>query len=1199
MNKKTWSSILSFMLVFSLVTSAFAAPERVVPGGLEKLIDNSTDKNVRVIVELEKDPITKSVLKTNMDHKDLNTTTYNRLNKAIVSQQNSVKKAIKKDGIDLQYHQEFTNVINGFSATVSLKEAQRIEKLPNVKSVSQVIEYKRPSPLMTSSKDIIHTLETWDLKYKGQGIVVSIIDTGLDWGHMDMKLSNPNMSKLSKKDVALKGLQGQYFTEKVPYGYNYKDNNSNVLDISPSASSHGSHVAGIVGANGKLKGVAPEVQLLAMKIFGNDPLEAQTSSDILLKAIDDSVKMGADVINMSLGNGPEYVAQEDPVKLAIENAVNIGIVCSIAAGNDSHIGAGYAYPMISNPDYGLVGVPSVVEDSISVASIENTNSRVDILNYHGGTIPYILTGKNDPSKIFKGQEVEYIDAGDGSIEFLSELKGKIALIIRGGNVYTFEEKIQNAIEAGARGVIIRNHEAGGDDKMEMSISTDIKIPTLFIGYNDGLRLIDSIREGENTVSFKGEKNTIINPDAGKLSNFTSWGPTQNLELKPELTAPGGLIYSIKQGNEYVTYSGTSMATPHVSGGSALVLQRVEEDFNLSGREKSQMIKNLLMSTAKPVEERFGFTSPRRQGAGLMNLFAATTTDAIVVEGTSGISKVELKEIGNKSEFTLKLKNFGEKQLKYKIDSVIQIDLVQDGENLTEPQELLNTDLVYKDMGGKVIKSITVPGKGEVDFKVEIDLKDAIDWANEEPLKDLFQNGTFIDGYIFLKEESDNQPDLSIPYMGFYGEWDKAPIIDPSIYEEESFYGATGLATQGEEDFIYLGLPFEDETPNADNIAFSPNGDENHDLLLPILSFLRNAKEVKVSILDKNGAIVRNLSKDHGIVKNYNDGGEEYHFQSYYSWIWDGKTYGRVKEGKYIYQIQSKIDYPGARWQTLEFPVKVDIRAPEIKSVNLDKENLKLTVDAKDNMTDIYKYQVLSKGEVLIETGKNIIDLSNLDQLPYDITVKVYDYALNMAESKLIKLSDDKDTPYIMIASPDSSQKLNTNLIEVKGSIVNFSNLKEFSINAKDVDFKYNIESGKYDFQYELNLKNGVHDIVFKAKDSESNEIEYQRRIFVDSQAPQVEILSYPPRIVAKDTKTVKAKIRIKENAEELRVLVYGNEVFKNRVNWDYIDKFKGIEKEIVVDIPLKHGNNDIKIILEDGFENITEETIGNVYKKVY
>src|SRR5690606_22527310 len=141
--------------------------------------------------------------------------------------------------------------------------------------------------------------------------------------------------------------------------------------------------------------------------------------------------------------------------------------------------------------------------------------------------------------------------------------------------------------------------AGGDSLLNMAYPSDTKIPAVFIGRSHGLNLVSLIESEGNYVAFSGKTIKAANPEAGNMSSFSSWGTTPNLDFKPEITAPGGGIWSTAQNNQYPSMNGTSMAAPHVAGGSALVLLRIDKDFTLSGTDRVLLAKNLLMNTAIP------------------------------------------------------------------------------------------------------------------------------------------------------------------------------------------------------------------------------------------------------------------------------------------------------------------------------------------------------------------------------------------------------------------------------------------------------------------------------------------------------------------------------------------------------------------------------------------------------------------------
>lgn len=1182
MNKRLVSIFLIIILLFGIITTAFGE-------NTESLCKD----NVRIIVELEDSPIIDYAIEHNIKVNQIDKDIYEELNNRILKQQDHVKSNIRDKNIPIDYHYTFTNTINGFSATTTYDSIKKIEDILGVKNVTLQSEQQVS---VDTSKGLIGTEQIWDLGYKGEGKVISIIDGCIDPYHQDMVLTNPENGKITENDINSSGLPGKYFSSKVPYAYNYVDNNDIVRHLKPDASEHGMHVAGIAGANGQIKGVAPEAQLLGMKVFGNDPYNSHTYSDAVVKAIDDSVALGADVINMSFGSGAGYIEDDEPQQKAIAKASQSGVICVSSAGNKKYLAKKLKDPFSENPDYAVVSSPGLATDSISVASIENSYITTSALTCGNIKIAYKSVGDADPIKAFKAKPVRYVDCNLGAEKDFKEkdIKGNIALVARGELEYI--EKIMNAQDAGAIGVIVYNHDEGGDKLKSMKYPEEGIIPALFISNTDGKKLKSLIKENENYVSFKDEKIKIVNPNSGKMADSSSWGPTQNLILKPEITAPGAEIYSTLENNGYGIKSGTSMASPHIAGAVALILEKLEEDMKLEGIERVNMVKNLLMSTANPIEDKSGFISPRKQGAGLVDLYSAISTPAIITDSDTGICKVELKEIDDLVNFSVKVTNFKEKELVYDISGVVQTDLVKEGIIKMKSQPVLNGLITFEDIKGNEIENIKVPPKGSADFNISIDLSNATDSIEKKPLKEIYENGTFIDGFIILKEVTDTYPDLVIPYVGFYGEWDKAPIIEPSLYETDKnhFYELTRFTCCEDHDF---GFSYNGRHPDINNIAFSPNGDGLGDSIKPELSFLRTAREVEVNILDKDRNVVRKLSYDEYVKKNYYDKESRSKTRSLSGWEWDGKVYGEVVEGEYIYQINARIDYENSRWQTFEFPIKVDLTPPEIDDIILDKETMCLTIKAKDNMTPIYKYEIISKDKVIMETDEDLIDLSKLSNLPHEIMIKAYDYALNSTESESIIVSEDDTIPYVYVDKPKDFGTFTKNEIEVEGYVIESSNIRELKINGSPIDFKYNSDDEKYYFRTRLNYDDGVHKILIEAKDKFNNTIKYEKKVFVDTVSPKIDVIQRPDNTVDSSVDKVKFKIRVSENSGGVIVKVHGNQVLENVISKDYTNEFIPLEKILEIEVPIRYGNNDIEIIAEDPFGNITKESIGKVYRR--
>lgn len=299
-----------------------------------------TDENskVRVIVTLDADAAVDHTAKPTGS-----TESVKKIEKAVdkvKGAQADVRKQVEKiSGSNVK--RSFGYLVNGFSIDVKVSDLQKIQDLKGVASVKPVRVYY---PADSSANEMADVQKVWqNHKLKGEGMVVSIIDTGIDYNHKDLTLDAGTKTALSKDSVEAKAKEfghGKFYTDKVPYGYNYADGNDNVIDNvidNSNGDMHGQHVAGIAAANGtgadSVKGVAPDAQLLAMKVFSNNGSIKGCYDDDLIAVIEDSVKLGANVINMSLGSVSSNVDENDPEQFAVRKASEQGVLCVISAGN--------------------------------------------------------------------------------------------------------------------------------------------------------------------------------------------------------------------------------------------------------------------------------------------------------------------------------------------------------------------------------------------------------------------------------------------------------------------------------------------------------------------------------------------------------------------------------------------------------------------------------------------------------------------------------------------------------------------------------------------------------------------------------------------------------------------------------------------------------------------------------------------------
>lgn len=1194
-------------LLLGCVFSAMAASSPdIMPG-------NNSNENLRIIVELEDESVIAQLAREGLSLKQASVNRTDAIGSRLKSKQASVKEEIAAGQINIDYHYDFINVINGFSATAAVSDVQKLRQLPGVKKVHIARRYQPPEaqPNMTTSKGLVKAHPTWDLGYKGQSKVVAIIDTGLDSSHKDMCLSDGVQSKLSREAVeqitGARNLPGHWFSNKVPYGYNYADDNDTIL----SDDTHGMHVAGIVGANCEddnetdgIRGVAPEAQLLAMRVFSDDPEVNGCWDDVFLRAMEDSATLGADVMNLSLGSDAEFVRLDEPLNDALQRIIASGVAVVFAAGNANCVGDSYQDPYAKNPDIGTVNLPGSLPGTIQVASIDNTTTY-KLIQCGENKFPYQSANQEmNPAEIFQGQPVEYLDCGLGLSEddFAGkDLTGKIALIKRGGG--NFVVKIMNAQNHGAAGVIVYNHETGGESLIAMEYPKDGIIPAFFIGNHGGQILINLIETGVNQLFFSNEEITMT----GGMSSYTSWGTTPSLDFKPDITAPGGNIYSTIPGNKYEVMSGTSMASPYVAGGMALVLQRMETEAGFpaaTGADRVNMAKNLLMSTARPQEVAEGVeVSPRRQGAGLMDLYAAATSQAIVTHRETGLSKVNLKEIGDTAEFAVSVSNFGREDLNFRVSGTVltSFPYVSQGITYIDPkkeQAVVDADkqtmpISFAGLTGGII---AVPAGQTVEFTVSLDLTNsvcAVDKDKQETTKEklnvIFPNGTFIEGFIRLTDVKEQAPELSIPYMGFYGQWDQAPVFDDSLYDENAvpFYGITidGLlrGTYLRSGSTVLGD--EGGQMNPQLIAISPNGDGDQDEVEAVMDLMRNAREIDLDILDVQGRKLRDVDYGEYFIKSY----QPYEI-SPLIFNWDGMVNGKVTDGDYIYRIRARVDWEDAVWQSLDFPVRVDTVPPVIERLDYDEKNQKINVQGSDGGFPGISYMLYAEPKgVLAVSEDGVFDLNTLSAIPYQLKAVVRDAAGNSTYSESLTTGTDSTKPAVHIITPEDRATYNNREVTVIGYVEEDNQLAFIKVDGSKAEFIYNSYADRYEFEITLDLPEGVHNLTIEAVDSVGNTSTFQRKFFIDVTAPVIKVANNLPAAVSSATESINLSAVVDENMGYLLVYMNDNLIYSQTASIGYeTEVLRPVHYEMPVQtIALAYGDNYISLLARDAAGNET------------
>lgn len=868
--------------------------------------------------------------------------------------------------LDVAYN--YTWLVNGFAAQVPYGAIKDIAELAGVKNVVRQVVY---TVCKTPSVALPHTIHdgvtigresAWGKGYTGEGMKIAIVDTGLDIDHQNFaalsadKLTDTSADKSTVAAVLdslnasarYTGLTADdvYYNTKVAFGFNYCDNNLNVTHDFDDMGPHGTHVAGIAAANkvdgSDVVGVAPDAQLYVLKVFGEN---GGAYTEDIVAALEDALKLGADVINMSLGTPAGFTSGAtltdgtllDPI---YESVAETDTVLVVSAGNSYTSGYGNQWGTNQNltyyPDNGILGAPGTYTNVMTVASVENhmvERYYIDAEGYHIAYSDSYTYGPDMLTSLTEEYEVVAVGGYGEPADYEGlDVAGKVALVSRG--VISFVEKHQAADAAGAIATIVYNN-VPGETGTGMDLTDDTaKSPCVMITNEDGEYLLSALAENPGLkLSFPETTDFFPSPFAGTMSDFSSWGPGPDLSLDPDITAPGGYIYSTVNDGEYATMSGTSMAAPNIAGMSALVLQYVKENFP-AGTDYRTVAQNLLMSTAAPLmnEEVGALYSPRNQGSGVGNVFNAITTQAYLTVDGVEVPKVELGDDPNRTgaySFSFNVKNFGTTNLFYDLATTVQTEHVDDyggglsfmnGKPLMLDAEAIESSdsmvlvhdvdnngatnshdayIIYRAAIGEpenenwqseafrydvdasedvktddvqAYLDALVGNESVADLEAEVFMVAAgqtavisVDIALADFDKSVFAyyypNGGYVEGFTILTALNSDSVSLSLPYLGFYGEWNDAPVMDTGSYWDyytEDYVEGMPVCNQypnvvwtqfgGDEFGFWPGLNayIEDEPFDLAHVSLSPNGDGYLDTITDLeVSLLRNAGELNI------------------------------------------------------------------------------------------------------------------------------------------------------------------------------------------------------------------------------------------------------------------------------------------------------------------------------------------------------------------
>ena len=641
------------------------------------------------------------------------------------AEKSNFRNNARKAGLQYRERYAFDTLFNGFSISLNPSELNKLYRIAGVKAIYPIDVIRMPettpsepelfTALAMTGADIAQS----ELGYTGKGIKVAVVDTGIDVNHPD----------LGGNGVA--ELNSAYFSSnpRVKYGYDFVGDAFNADPASPAynpipapdaipddCGGHGSHVAGIIGANGTVKGVAPDVTFGAYRVFG---CAGSTSGDIMIAAMERALADGMRVLNMSIGSA--YQWPQYPTAMAATRLVNKGVVVVASIGNN---GANGLYS---------AGAPGLGEKVIGVASYDNTriaqgafsitpDNRLIGYNPATGAPPAPATGTLPMTAPTPVTACPVLVDGHYVSPFTpGSLTGQAVLVNRG--TCSFYWKARFAQDAGAAAVIIANNTAGQlNPTVELSGGASftpipcphadfqecpsITVPTVAIFQADGNTIRTSLAAGSVDMTWTNQTVSSPNPTGGLISSFSSYGLSPDLTLKPDIGAPGGSIWStypLELGG-YASLSGTSMSSPHTAGTVALLLEA-------KPRTPAQAVRGILQNSAEPQpwwgNPGLGYLdNVNRQGAGMVKIDKAILSTTKITP-----AKISAGE-GQKGLFTqvLTIENNASGPVTYDLSSV---NALSTGGVITPSFFGSNASVNFS------ATSVTVPAKGTAAVTVHI------------------------------------------------------------------------------------------------------------------------------------------------------------------------------------------------------------------------------------------------------------------------------------------------------------------------------------------------------------------------------------------------------------------------------------------------------------------------------------------------
>ncbi len=900
-------------------------------------------------------------------------------------------------GASARVEREYDNVMSGFALKAPVGALDAIRRAPGVRAAFLERE-GRVSDVATPDAEggIESTQNGWQdpanlsahlmmhidqVAQKGEGKVIAVIDTGVDMTHPAFAGELAGTPPLTPQKVAAmtsqlgEGKTGVYVSQKFPFAYDYADGDNDASPAKTPYASHGTHVAGIAAGNAdKIVGTAPNTQVIVAKVTRSE--DDALADSALLASLDDMLVLRPDVINLSLGWTAGMDNEADSVYSTVYKKLQeAGITVNAASGNAFSAGygnnSGKGLPYASDPDSSVMDEPATYSSVVAVASVENALLR-NAFTVNGTDIGYQRARGLNGEKVAFFSDLpagtyEYVDAGFASEEDAAALRekypdglaGKIALVSRGN--MTYQKKVENLYDLKPAGIVVYNNVSVGS-LIAMNLTTQ-DMPAAFISQTDGQAMLDA---PEHILSI-AEGQVLPQSTIYEASEFSAWGVSPDLRLKPEIAAPGGEVFSSIPDGAYEQSSGTSMATPQMAGVSTIVLQRVQSDplfASMSARQKADVVQNLIMGTARPLTDAAQATgalySPRKQGAGLVDALAATTSSVyptVVGAPEQSRPKADLGDGTKGWHFDVTLHNLSGVPATYEMSSQALSEIVDGGFFTQHSADWRGkgVEITYSGTASASAEgaTVTVPASGEA--TVGIDITPGSEFASY--VADNTPNGTFLDGFVRFTSKTNGQPDLTVPYLGFYGDWGKAPIFDALASDGGAHTRASAIVNGKTGDSLGYNplVKAADRTgnPNPQRYVISRSGASGAPTVLePRTGTLRSVHSLTSSYIYQGSEVAsvtnhRNWKSVYATSTEENTWVEAYHESTAFDA--NAEKFAHMPDGAYTLRIAASNDGPSRAEQSISYDFRLDTTAPVISELSYRQkdEGFVVTFDVTD------------------------------------------------------------------------------------------------------------------------------------------------------------------------------------------------------------------------------------------------------------